>query len=48
MRTARIAALLAATASASGCSVAKVPVKVGGTAVGTAILVVTRDDHRLP
>ncbi len=31
-----------------GCAVVKVPVKVGGTAVGTAILVTTRDAHHLP
>lgn len=48
MRRAERAVLLAALLFLGACAVVKVPVKVGGTAVGTAILVTTRDSHDLP
>lgn len=48
-------ALLCAVLALGGCSVAKVPVKVAGTAAGatmhaagSAVMIVTRDRHDLP
>ncbi|SFH33346.1 hypothetical protein SAMN04488020_11077 [Palleronia marisminoris] len=54
MRKAEIA-LACALLALGGCSIAKVPVKVAGTAAGatmhaagSAVMIVTRDRHDLP
>lgn len=43
MRRASLAALAASALALGGCAVVRLPVKAGGTVVGTAILVTTRD-----